>query len=98
MDDITNNLTRPAVLAIMLAALPLLFGWYQARDKARLDERATYYKDIRAELDELRARLDAFEFYAAELEGYVIALEAAMLKAGLSLPPSGRPKRPRRSE
>ncbi len=95
MDDFTNNLTRPAIVAIILAALPLAFGWYQSRDKARLDERVSYYRDLRAELDELRAWRDSFDGYLVELETHIIELHAIMRAAGLTPPP--RPSRPHRT-
>ena len=91
--DIQQNVISAIVVAIVAAAIPGAVALWQSRDKARLDERASYYSAIRADVDELRGRLDALEGYVSELEDHVATLHALMASAGLQPPP--KPKRPR---
>ena len=61
--DIQQDVISAIVVAIVAAAIPGAVALWQSRDKARLDERASYYSAIRADVDELRGRLDALEGY-----------------------------------
>ena len=88
-----ENLIVPIAVAFVAAAIPGFWALWQARDKGKLDERARYYADIRADVDELRERLDAMEGYIVILEDHINVLRTLMKEKGIEPPP--RPSRPK---
>lgn len=85
----------PLIVALITVAGAGLFSLWRGRDEGGLSERATYYANIRDDVEDLRARLEMLEGYVTDLETHVEELHDLMTKAGLRPPP--RPKRPRRS-
>ena len=83
----------PVVVAAIAAAIPGALALWQASRKAGFDEHESYYKNIREDVDELRARLDVLEGYVSDLEDHVATLHALMTAAGLQPPPKPKPPR-----
>lgn len=88
-----SSVVGPVTVAIIAATVPSLIALWQARDKARLDERTRYYADIRADLDDQRERLRAVEGYMLALEEHVSLLHSMMISEGHQPPP--KPERPK---
>jgi hypothetical protein len=84
----------PLIVALISVLGAGVFSIWRGKDEGVLSERATYYANIRDDVDDLRARLDSWEEYIGDLEGHIDELHAIMTRAGLRPPP--RPKRPRR--
>lgn len=84
----------PLIISLVSVAGAGLFALWRGRDEGSLSERATYYSNIRDDVDDLRERLETLEGYVTDLETHVDELHALMTRAGLQ--PPARPRRPRR--
>ena len=85
----------PLIISLVSVAGAGLFALWRGRDEGSLSEGATYYANIRDDVDDLRARMELMEGYITDLENHVDELHTLMTRAGLQ--PPARPKRPRRS-
>ena len=93
-ETVDVNIAFPAAIACAGVIASAIIGAYSARRKSQSSEQATYYRDIRSDVDNLRSRVELLEGYVTDLETHIDELNRLMVAAGLQPPP--RPKRPRR--
>lgn len=88
-----DSLLAPSVIIALIAAIPGVLAFVGGLSKSGLDERSTYYQDLRRDLTRLESRFGLLEEYVTTLESHIDELTTQMISAGLKPPP--RPRRPK---
>lgn len=88
-----DSLLTPSVVIALIAAIPGVLAFVGSLSKAGLDERSSYYQEVRRDLNRLEARFGLMEEYVSTLETHIDELHAQMIASGLR--PPARPRRPK---